>query len=408
MENRGWIMLSFLVFKLLAASSQVVNMQGWYSIDCGSDNSRTGMDTIMWDTDAKYTSSGDNKRVQETQPLNEMNTLRIFPNKSQENCYTVPAYSQTLRYLVRAGFYYGNYDGLSRPPTFDLHIDGEKWSTVNMSSNGGGAVYHEAIYVTHGSGCIKVCMLQTQEGEVPFISSVELVPLWVNLYSQMENNATFHLVTRTNLGGEEIRFAEALSDEKYNRIWTKGTTPSNCIVDAIVPDFASETENDPPLSVLLNSIHSVTSDAIILTVNLSQLAPQPAYFVFYLTESILLNPSDTRIVQIMINGRDQKTVAAPDAGECRVVTIYPLMVAGPTINVTLAPASGSSLPPLIAAMEISFTNNHCRIPEVANAVIEDKQLGEAVLESIIYRQGWSFPRCKEEFGSKDVRFAEGQ
>ncbi|KAK3034457.1 hypothetical protein RJ639_034694 [Escallonia herrerae] len=224
--------------------------------------------------------------------------------------------------------------------------------TVNTSSNGGGPVYHEAIYVTHGSGCIKVCLLQTQEREVPFISSVEVVLLWVNLYSQMETNATFHLVTRTNLGGEEIRFAGALSDEKYNRIWTKGTTPSNCSVDEIVPDFVSETENDPPLSVLLNSIHSVTSDAIILTVNLSHLTPRPAYFVFYLTESVLVNPSDTTIVQIMINGGDQKMVAAPDAGKCRVVTIYPLMVAGPTINITLAPVNRSSLPPLIVAIEV--------------------------------------------------------
>ncbi|KAK2979304.1 hypothetical protein RJ640_013268 [Escallonia rubra] len=46
------------------------------------------------------------------------------------------------------------------------------------------------------------------------------------------------------------------------------------------------------------------------------------------------------------------------------------------------------------SLAISFTNNHCRIPEVANAVIEDKQLGEAVLESIIGKDGVS-PAAKK-------------
>ncbi|KAK2979303.1 hypothetical protein RJ640_013267 [Escallonia rubra] len=46
------------------------------------------------------------------------------------------------------------------------------------------------------------------------------------------------------------------------------------------------------------------------------------------------------------------------------------------------------------SLAISFTNNHCRIPEVANAMIEDKQLGEAVLESIIGKDGVS-PAAKK-------------
>lgn len=105
---------------------------------------------------------------------------------------------------MRAGFYYGNYDGLSNFPTFDLYIYNKKWSTVNTSSIGR-PIYAEALHTTNGSGSINVCMRQIRKNEIPFISSLEIVPLWVNLYPQMESNFTFSLINRINYGGNEVR-----------------------------------------------------------------------------------------------------------------------------------------------------------------------------------------------------------
>jgi hypothetical protein len=40
------------------------------------------------------------------------------------------------RYLLRASFCYGNYDGLNRLPVFDLHIGVNRWATVNVTAAG--------------------------------------------------------------------------------------------------------------------------------------------------------------------------------------------------------------------------------------------------------------------------------
>lgn len=195
-------------------------MNGWWSIDCGSENLRVGDNLIVWDVDAAYTQTGTNNRVQQTQvtDLEEMNSLRFFPNKTQQNCYIVPAELQPMRYIVRAGFYYGNYDGLSTPPTFDLYIDDGKWATIDTSRNNGKPYYQEAIYQTYGSGYFKICLVQTKDGEVPFINLIEVVPLWVNLYPEMESNATFNLVTRTNLGGDEIRYVKVVQSYESHSV----------------------------------------------------------------------------------------------------------------------------------------------------------------------------------------------
>lgn len=135
-----------------------------------------------------------------------MNTLRSFP-KGQQNCYNLNVNKKTERYLIRAGFCYGNYDGLSSPPTFDLHVDGKKWSTVKTSLSGE-PIYHEVMYKTRGSGHISLCVVQVKNGGVPFISSIEAVPLEAAfpLYPEMESSYSFNLVSRVNLGGDEVRY----------------------------------------------------------------------------------------------------------------------------------------------------------------------------------------------------------
>ncbi|KAK9282761.1 hypothetical protein L1049_010982 [Liquidambar formosana] len=247
---------------------------GWWNIDCGSEAPHIGSNLIAWETDKShtlgfnFTQAGKNKRLPQRQPLEEMNSLRFFPNRTAQNCYVLPVYQQTLRYLIRSG-------------------STTKWSTVNTSLIGG-PIYHETIYVTHGSSYIRVCLVQTRDGEV-----------------------------------------------------------------STLPDFTSEPDNDPPYSVLHDSIQSLNaSDPIILTVNLSQETPQTAYFVFYITKSTIQNNrDDIRTVEIYIDGHKTKTVTTKFS-KCNVVTIYPINVLGPTINVTLAPTSNSTLPPLISAMEI--------------------------------------------------------
>ena len=48
------------------------------------------------------------------------------------NCYTLRSLAVGLKYLLRASFMYGNYDGLNQPPVFDLYIGINLWKTVNV------------------------------------------------------------------------------------------------------------------------------------------------------------------------------------------------------------------------------------------------------------------------------------
>ncbi|KAH9703311.1 Chalcone--flavonone isomerase 1 [Citrus sinensis] len=154
-----------------------------------------------------------------------------------------------------------------------------------------------------------------------------------------------------------LTYSGILSEEKYNRIWTQGAVPPNCIVVPTLPDSTAFPipENEPPNSVMSESIASSnTSTPIILSVDLptNQVTPQTAYFVFYFTEQAKRPSSnDTRIIDIYIDGRKRYTVAA-EVNKCKVVTLYPVSVVGPKVNITLVPANSSTLAAMISAMEV--------------------------------------------------------
>ncbi|KAE8685710.1 Detected protein of unknown function [Hibiscus syriacus] len=86
-----------------------------FSEDCGSDTSYKDANGDTWNSDDDYIKAGDNKQVapSSSSKVEQLNTLRVF-FKQNKICYTLPTPSST-RYLVRAMFWYGNYDGLSKP-----------------------------------------------------------------------------------------------------------------------------------------------------------------------------------------------------------------------------------------------------------------------------------------------------
>lgn len=117
--------------------------------------------------------------------------------------------------------------------------------------------------------------------------------------------------------------------------------------------------NDEPSAMLLDYIESTNAtDPIILSVDLPhQSTPLPAYFVFYLAD--LSYPGDAnlypRIMQIYINGQKTSTVTISYVSS-KVVSVYPMNVMGPTINITLVSTNQSMLPPIINGIEI-FTRH---------------------------------------------------
>lgn len=111
--------------------------------------------------------------------------------------------------------------------------------------------------------------------------------------------------------------------------------------------------------MLLDYIESTnTTDPIVLSVDLPhQSTPLPAYFVFYLAD--LSYSSDVnfylRSIQIYINGQQTSTITISYVSS-KVVSVYPMNVVGPTINITLISTNQSTLPPIINGIEI-FTRH---------------------------------------------------
>ncbi|XP_024315142.1 receptor-like protein kinase At3g21340 isoform X2 [Brachypodium distachyon] len=115
--------------------------KGFISIDCGYPGETSYVDDtngLSYSPDAGFTDAGTNRNIsgEYVRPLlsRRAHNLRSFPD-GRRNCYTLRSLVSGLKYLIRANFVYGNYDGLNRPPaSFDLHIGVNFWTTVNLSS----------------------------------------------------------------------------------------------------------------------------------------------------------------------------------------------------------------------------------------------------------------------------------
>ncbi|KAI3742468.1 hypothetical protein L1987_60151 [Smallanthus sonchifolius] len=119
---------------------------------------KTDSNLITWTLDDTLISNGVARVVQSSNSVSPvMDSLRVFTTR-KKNCYTYPV-TQGDKVLVRAWFNYGNYDRLSNPPTFDLHFDGNFWTTVRTTMSG--AIMYEATYVAKHDE-VSVCMAQTK------------------------------------------------------------------------------------------------------------------------------------------------------------------------------------------------------------------------------------------------------
>ncbi|KAF5466497.1 hypothetical protein F2P56_016417 [Juglans regia] len=153
---------------------------GFISIDCGSNEDyieeATGISYVtdkgLIDTRVTEIASP-NLAAGNIQPLRN---LRSFP-QGKRNCYSLrPDQGKNNKFLIRARFLYGNYDGKNQDPEFDLYLGVNKWTTVK---NTDGKNY-EIIHLL-STDYIDVCLVNTGQG-VPFISALELRRLNNSIY----------------------------------------------------------------------------------------------------------------------------------------------------------------------------------------------------------------------------------
>lgn len=119
--------------------------------------------------------------------------VRSFSNGTR-NCYNV-SINRGTKYLIRASFLYGNYDGLNRLPKFNLYVGQSLWDSVEFNEINID-VEKEIIHIPLTDN-IYICLINTNQG-TPFISALEFRPLPNTTYTTTVGSLS--LISRVNFG----------------------------------------------------------------------------------------------------------------------------------------------------------------------------------------------------------------
>ncbi|CAH2060202.1 unnamed protein product [Thlaspi arvense] len=162
-------------------SAVFLSLVGFISLDCGLPTNESPytepLTGLNFSSDSDFIQSGKGARVGQdwVYAYKQYNALRYFPDGIR-NCYNLSV-KQGINYLIRAGFAYGNYDGLDIYPRFDIYIGPNLWTTVYARFQ----IDNEIIHMARSS-ILQICLVKTGT-TTPFISTLELRPLRNDSYS---------------------------------------------------------------------------------------------------------------------------------------------------------------------------------------------------------------------------------
>ncbi|XP_052166897.1 probable LRR receptor-like serine/threonine-protein kinase At1g05700 [Oryza glaberrima] len=379
-----WLLLLLLFAVGVLQSRAQPDSKGTYYINCGIPPKTRYVDNttnISYDADDGFTDSGSNHNISASymdSGHGRTYNVRAFPD-GVRNCYTLRSLVAGSKYLIRATFMYGNYDGLSKLAVFDLHIGVNFWTTVNITDPSH-QVTKEAIVVVPDE-FVQVCLINTGAG-TPFISGLDLRPLENRLYPQV--NATQGLVqlARLNFGPTNgtIRFPS----DPYDRMWDTWIDANDTRWNEIsTRDLVQKEDNDPfdpPMAVMQTAIRPRNAADNIqmywepeLETN-GQTRGFIAIFYFSELESVPNNAS--RQFYINLNG----VLWLPNFFEPRYLkadAVYATqtMEKNRWYNISIDATANSTLPPLINGGEVFFVISTANIgtnSEDASAMITIK------------------------------------
>ncbi|TVU20518.1 hypothetical protein EJB05_36730, partial [Eragrostis curvula] len=346
------------------AQSHLCARAGFISIDCGIPEGSSYVDPVTkltYVSDAGFTDAGVNRNVsaEYIDPMayaaREFN-VRSFPGAAPRSCYTLGSLTPGSKYLIRAGFMYGNYDGLGRPPAFDLHLGVNFWTTMNITGPNS-PVIAEVIAVVPDD-FVQVCLVNTGAG-TPFISGLDLRPLKNTLYPQANATQGLVLFARRDLGPRSsgVRYP----DDRYDRAWTSWMEQDMWSEISTTEKMQSSAGLyfDVPSAVMQTAITPLGASNTIYFVVYAEpnhVYTAPGYvFILYFADLQVLPSNASRQFYITINGKLWYTdVTHPYTPQYLLSdAIYSK---GPQYgfsqyNITLTAAANSTLPPIINAAE---------------------------------------------------------
>ncbi|VAH09496.1 unnamed protein product [Triticum turgidum subsp. durum] len=348
---------------VLQVHGQVDNL-GFINLDCGLPESAAGyvdgVTKLRFTSDAGFIDAGTNynmssEYITPTMGRSWHNVRSFGGGAGTRSCYTLQSLVAGLKYLIRAKFWYGNYDGLDRAPVFDLHVGVNYWTTVNIS-NANTPVIYEIIAVVPGES-VQVCLVNTGSG-TPFISALDLRPLKNGLYPMANATQGLVLHTRANFGRDDgviLRYP----NDPHDRFWI----PMSKRAEWTEVSTAKKVQNidddsfDAPSAVMQTAITPVNSSSPVVfswDAEPSANNPDPGYIcILHFSELQPLPVNAVRQFYVTLNGQLWlgKGFTPQYLYTNAVFSSFPNN-GHHQYNVSLNATANSTLPPILNALEI--------------------------------------------------------
>ncbi|XP_039159394.1 putative leucine-rich repeat receptor-like serine/threonine-protein kinase At2g19230 [Eucalyptus grandis] len=362
---------------------------GFISIDCGATNAYIEEENnIAYQTDEGFIDSGKNMQISTEviyqRSLQLAKNLRSFPNGTR-NCYTLrPDRGKNNTYLIRASFWYGNYDGKNQTPTFDLYIDANHWFTVWSSIY----FYEEMMYVSQADD-IQVCLVNTGNG-VPFISALELRTLDDDIYRLGSGFLQAHW--RYDIGLSSKTYIRYPIDV-YDRIWTAQNYNWSILNTTSAIDLSEDNDAykyNVPGEVLRTAQRSMNASLpmdLHWTPSIS-LSTKKWIVYFYFVEIERLTSGVQREFVISIN--DHQFTKTVNLEYLKPVVVVSTPVSGSFITFSIESTNKSGYPPILNAVEFYTVGD---LPYVPTAQDDVKAINHIKATYRIKRESWQGDPC---------------
>ncbi|PNT70862.1 hypothetical protein BRADI_2g19250v3 [Brachypodium distachyon] len=360
----------WLAFVCLASSAAIVlqaraqpDSKGFISIDCGLPG-ETGYvnDTtkLSYATDAGFIDAGTNHNISAEyitpSLVRSWYNVRSFPSPAgTRNCYTLRSIERGLKYLIRARFKYGNYDGLDRPPVFHLYVGVNFWTAVNVTRPDE-AMLMEVIVVVPDD-YVQVCLVNTGAG-TPFISGIDLRPLKRTLYPQAIASQGLVLHARINFGPTDVSGIVKYPDDPHDRVWMPWANAADWAVISTTKKVQNIEHDlfDVPTAVMQTAIRSPNIWQGIEF--LWDAVPQPndaspGYIaIMHFSELQQLPSGAVREFYVNLNGKSWFSSGFRPDYLYTSATYISIPSRHSRYDVTINATANSTLPPIISAAEV--------------------------------------------------------
>ncbi|KAJ0006969.1 hypothetical protein Pint_29503 [Pistacia integerrima] len=348
------IFMSFVLLLLgcfaLTVLVSAQNQSGFISLDCGlprnSPNYTEATTRLNYTSDVDYIDTGSLYTV----PLQfrddkqqQMWHVRSFP-EGKRNCYRLNL-TKGGKYLIRASFLYGNYDGLNKLPQFDLYLGPNLWETVKIL-NASTATFPEMIHVV-ALDYLHVCLVNTGSG-TPFISALELRPLRSTAYKTQTGSLEHFL--RLDMGstsGRTFRYKE----DVYDRVWTPYNFNKGSNLSTTLTVDANVSNSYHPAQIVMRTAVKPTNESVPLNFYLETDDPNSQFYVYmHFAEIEKLKANESREFNISLNGKHWYGPFSPDY--LKTTTVFSPAALNGIYNFSIVKTRNSTHPPIINAIEI--------------------------------------------------------